>query len=171
MATLSLTTDDCIQVRLQLGTHVDEQTLSNDQIRTQTILGNASDYVFEKIRNGMDIQALPEADRLIAERFADEQDDDITNFINVVLKPPQRQQMRNAVICYCAGLCVPIVERLRMERAGDVTHQIATDYDVQQAKLFRLADDNIGRLLRVFKNDAFAKRPPKLNLFVSARRD
>lgn len=109
MATLTLSDAQVIEVRLLLGSHLTTDDVSDEQIRSQVILGAASDYVFEKIREGMDIASLPANEQTIARRFADETDDDITNFINVVLKPPQRGQMERAVMYRCAGLCVPIV--------------------------------------------------------------
>ena len=163
MAMLTLTDDEKVEVRLQVGAWVTSTMLTDAMITAGTVLGTASDYVFEKVREGMNLEALTSAERLIAERFADETDDDIANFINTVLKPPQRQQMRRAVVFYSAGLCVPLVARVLREGAAGID----TERTIlrTQSELFTLADAEINRLREAFPDDAFKKPTSDYNLF------
>lgn len=167
MATLAITGEETKEVRMQVGTWVKEDVLTDAQIQSKTVLGTASDYVFEKIRNGMNLDAFSAADRLIAERFYDETDDDIVNFVEQVLKPPQREQMRRAVIYYSAGLCVPIVPKQIREGAIGVTTEV--ELLQTQQNLFDLADEQIDNLRNAFPTDAFKKKIPKINMFTTGK--
>lgn len=163
MAVLTLTDADVVEARLQVGAWVTASVLSDAQIKADTVLGAASDYVFEKIREGLDLTKLTDAERQIVERFRDETDDDIASFVNTVLKPPQRTQMRRAVIYRTAGLCVPIVARVLRESAAGVD----TEREIlrTQDELFRLCDSEISRLRAAFPNDAFLKPLSDYTLF------
>ena len=171
MATLTLTDEEVAEVSLLIGA---SNPLSAEQIRSNVILGTASDYVFEEIRKGMNVEALTPSERAIAERFADETEDDIANFVNVVLKPPQRSQMRRAVMYRCAGLCVPIVQQLSSESAGGISQRLTIQqWEIKQAGFFQRADEEITRLNEAFPDDAFSEEParklPKYTLFASTR--
>ena len=160
---LTLTDAEVIEARLQVGAWVTTSQLSDAQIKADTVLGSASDYVFEKVREGLDVSKLSATERAIAERFRDETDDDIASFVNTVLKPPQRSQMRRAVLFYTAGLCVPIVARVLREGAAGVdTERVILR---TQAELFALADAEIQRLRNAFPDDAFHKPAADWTLF------
>lgn len=156
MATLALTDDELTEVRLQLGNRVTTTDLSDAQIRSQTVLGAASDYVLEKVREGLDLNKLTDAERTIAERIRDESADDIANFVNVLLKPPQRSQFRRAVIFRTAGMCAPLVSTLLSESAAGIAQRIqARPWEVIQANLFLRSDEEINLLRDAFPDDAF----------------
>lgn len=156
MATLAITDAECDEVRLQIGNKLTATDLSNEQIRAGTVLGAASDYVFEQVREGLDLSKLTDDERLIAERFRDETDDDIANFTSQILKPPQVQQMRRAVIFRTSGMAVQIVESLLAESAGGINQRIqARAWEVLQASLFQRGDEEIQRLRATFPDDAF----------------
>ena len=156
MATLAITEAECDEVRLQIGNKITTDQLSNEQIRAGTVLGAASDYVLERVREGIDLTKLTSDERIIAERFRDEAPDDIANFVNVVLKPPQVQQMRRAVIYRTAGLGVQIVETLLAENTGNLGQRVQPRaWEILQASLFDRADEEITRLREAFPDDAF----------------
>ncbi len=77
----------CSDVRIQLGAHVEPDDLSDDQITSGIMLGAVTDYVFERVREDLDLDLLSATERPIAERFQDETPEDISAFINTVLKP------------------------------------------------------------------------------------
>ena len=165
MASLSLTAQEVLEVREMLGTRVTVADAPDSMIVSQMNLGAASDYVFERIRRSMDISKLPENLREIAERFADEQDDDIANFVNQVLKPPQRLQMRRAVMFRTAGNIVVAIQLTATERAGLVSETLSNaptvasrsaDWEQKRDHFYNLADDEIHRLVYAFEDDAFS---------------
>ena len=156
MATLLLNQDELAEVRLLVGKNIKEDMLTDFEIQSGVVLGAASDYVFEKVREGLDLSKLTDVERTIAERFRDETDDDIVRFSTEVLKPPQEQQMRRAVIYRSAGLCVAIVNQVISESAANITTRIQNRaWEVLQASLFTRADEEIERLRQAFPDDAF----------------
>ena len=156
MALLQLTNDEIADVRLQLGSKLTADNLSDAQITSESMLGSATDYVFERVREDLDLEALDTAERGIAERFRDETEEDIAAFINIVLKPPQRSQMRRAVVFRTAGLCAPVISRTLGESyAGINQRQLALPASVLQDSLFQLAEGEIDRLRNAFPDDAF----------------
>jgi len=156
MAALTLTDNELAEVRLQIGNNITADHISDSQIASSTILEAACDYVFEKVREDIDISVLDADEQLIAERVADEAPDNITNFINTVLKPPQRQQIRRAIIYRCSGLAVQVVSTLLAENAGSINQRMqARPWEVIQASLFLRADEEIQRLRDAFPDDAF----------------
>ena len=163
MARLELTEAEIVEVRLQVGIWVTPDMLTDAQIQAETILGAASDYVFEKVREDLNLDRLPDLERGIAERFADETDDDIASFVNVVLKPPQRRQMRRSVVYYSGGLCVPLVARVVREGAVGVDSE--RELLREAGQLFQLADSEIARLRNAFPDDAFERPIPTFRLF------
>ena len=170
MAILTLTDTEVVEVRLQLGARLTASDLSDEQIRSTSVLGAATDYVFEKLREGLNEDALVDEERVIAERFRDEQPEDISNFVNVVLKPPQRQQLRLGVIYRAAGIAAPMVERYETENAAGISQRVAEPrWQSLQRSLFSRADEQIQLVRKAFPDDAFqteAQRVlPKYKLF------
>ena len=173
MAILELTTTEVAEVRFQAGNRLTEADLSDVQINSSTVLGAASNYVFEKVRDGMNIDLLTDAERVIAERFRDETPDDVANFVNQVLKPPQVSQFRRAIIFYTAGLAVQAVRTVGRETVGQVTQAILQspsqqargDWQDRQRFLFEQADLEISHIAKAFPNDAFTRKKVAINLF------
>ena len=174
MATLVLTAEEVREARFMAGSRLTAEHVPDSLITGSLVLGAASDYVFEKVRQSLDLSKLSAADRVIAERFADERDDDIANFVNQVLKPPQRQQMRRGVLYRCTGNIIVAVQQISNERAGLIgqtvanvpTQASATDWEKKRDHFYRLADGEIERLNNAFGDDAFgtASRVPKYTL-------
>lgn len=164
MASLVLTDSEVIEVRLQVGAAITIEQLSDIQITSTTTLGAASDYVFERVREGLDLSRLTQTERAIAERFRDETPDDIASFVNEVLKPPQVSQFRRAVIFRTAGLCAPLVDRVHSETAGDILERVEVrPFLGMQNVLFQRADEEIARLREAFQDDAFTR--PRWSFF------
>ena len=172
MANVTLTDNQVIEVRMQVGTDVTESELSDAQITSDTTLGSACDYVYEKVREGIDLSKLTEQERTIAQRARDETPDDLTNFVNTILKPPQRTQFSRAIIFRTAGMCATIVKRLESETASGITKRIQERKALELRNvLFESADAEIERLRQAFPDDAFPTDSerilPKYNLFTT----
>ena len=156
MALLQLTNDEIADVRLQLGANLTINDLSDAQISSESMLGAATDYVFERVREDLDLEALDIAERGIAERFRDETAEDIAAFINIVLKPPQRSQMRRAVVFRTGGLCAPTIERFETEGYSGINQRVvAPRSQILQESLFKRCEEEIDRLRNAFPDDAF----------------
>lgn len=153
---LVLTADEIVSVRLQLGAYVTVDELSSEQITDENMLGAATDYVFERVREFLDIDTLTEAERLITERVRDDTAENIDNFITVVLKPPQRKQFRRAVVFQTAGLCAPAVRRVESANFSGISQRsLQLTTDALQNRLFANAESEIYRLRNAFPDDAF----------------
>ena len=172
MATLALTEDEVVEVRLHIGVWVSTGLLSDIQIRSGSVLGTATDTVFSKVTEGITEDSLTELvdagtlTQAEADAFGlsrDAVETDIANFLNMALRPPQVSQFRRSVIFYAAGLCVPLVEQvIREDGAGVVTERkIGRDAET----LFGLADNQIEMLRSVFPKDVFLKQRTPYRLF------
>lgn len=175
MATLQLTDTEIAEIQVLIGNATAIRGLAPAEIRSGIILGAASDYVFERIRQSLNIEELPtEEAKTAARRFADDTDDDIANFIAIVLKPPQQQQIKRAVIYRCAGLCVPIVKEVTQETAAGIQQGLRSQsLDEKQENFFQRADEEILRLNKAFNSDAFsgsfAAKKARVTLFTATR--
>ena len=175
MATLALTGQEVSEVRLMAGNRLTAEQVPDTLITSTMVLGSASDYVFERVRRALDLDKLSDAERLVAERFADETDDDIANFINQVLKPPQRFQMRRGVLYRCTGNLIVSVQQVGTERAGLIAQTVAnvpgsvsraSDWKQKRDHFFEMADDELLLLEDAFKTDAFERpKPANFTLF------
>ena len=160
MARYALTDVEVSEVRLQIGKQPSGRVLaaglSDDEIRGDSTLGAAFDYVYEKCRQGLDLSKLTSAERDIAERVRDDNPDDVSAFINQILKAPQVSQFRRAVIYRTAGICVPLIIHVLQESGAGLTlQQEPRDWESLQAALFARADEEIDRLRNAFPDDAF----------------
>ena len=177
MADFDLTNTEVAEVRFQTGSRLTDADLSDVQINSSTVLGAASNYVFEKVRESMNLDLLTDAERLIAERFRDETAESIANFVNQVLKPPQVSQFRRAIIFYTAGLAIQAVRTVGRETVGQVTQAIVQspsqqargDWQDHQRFLFEQADLEISHIAKAFPSDAFAEK--QINFFTVTEGD
>lgn len=167
MATLVLTASEVAEVRQMAGNRLTAADVSDALITGDMVLGAASDYVFEAVRASMDLSKLSPADRAIAERFYDEADDDIANFVNQVLKPPQRSQMRRSVMYRSVGNLIVSIQQVGSERAGLVQQTLSNvptqssrvaDWTQKRDHFYALADDELRLLGDAFGDDAFGPR-------------
>lgn len=183
MAKLTLTDDEVTQARMLVGNRLSTDELTSSQIRSEIICGEASDYVFEKVRENINIEALddtinittvdgtPVTERDIAEDFRDETEVNISNFIDFVLKPPQRNMMRRAIVYRIAGNCMPIVYRVERESGSEISREVERRrWQDLQAEMYGKADEQIGQILLQFPDDAFPRRKVvKHTLFAATR--
>ena len=82
------------------------------------ISGEASDYVFEKVRESLNVEALGATEKAIALRIRDDADDDIAAFVNSVLKEPQARLFRRAIV-YVPPETQRLMSRPVSENSGD----------------------------------------------------
>ena len=169
MATLILTAEEVAEVRLMAGVRLKTDDVPDALITGTMVLGAASDYVFEKVRESLDLDKLSATDRIIAERFADETDDDIANFVNTVLKPPQASQFRRAVLYRSVGNLIVAVQQVGEERAGLLSQNVSnattgvgriSDWKAKRDHYYALADDELRLLDKAFTDDAFSRPKP-----------
>ena len=167
MAQLTLSDADLQEVRLLVGSRVSTDLLTNEDIRSETVLGTATDYVYERVREGLDVSLLDATQADAAERLYDRTPDDVDNFVSIVLRPPQPTQFKRAVIYYCAGLCLPLVQQVRQETKGSIQQAIdIQSWEDKQANYFEQSNREIARLRNVFPDDAFPQQGGvKYNLF------
>lgn len=160
MADFALSDSEIDEVRLQLGVYATgEQTakfLGDADIRGEGFLGAALDFVYEEVRRGMDITKLSEAQQAAALREYDGTADDIQEFLDVVLRPPQINQFRRAVIFRTAGMCAPTLIQIQSQTSAIFSYRVEErSWEVLQTSLFARADEEILRLRAAFPDDAF----------------
>ena len=108
------------------------------------------------MREDLDLDLLTGAELDAAVRLRDETAEDVSGFINTVLKPPQRRQMRRSIIYRTAGLCAPVVERFQAEGFSGINQrQVPVPQSTLQRDLFTRCDEEIDRLRNAFPDDAF----------------
>ena len=173
MAILTFTADELVNVRLQAGKQFSIEDLSDSDIASMTINGSAVDYVLEKVTQGITQEILDAkiADGTLtqveADAFGKARDGtatDVSNFINLALKPPQTLQFRRATVFRAAGLSIPIVKRVVSENAAQIETRLqAEKWADRQSNLFTRADEEIERLRDVFPDDLFLTPKPFRN--------
>ena len=132
---LTISDTDCDQVRLLISNKITPTDLSNDQIRSDILLGEASDYVYGEVSENV-----------------------ITNAINtffLALPVAQQTRFKRAVLNRVAGLAIDIVREEVRVNEGEFTEEYTTsqftynDLERLQQKLFVSADRQIKRLIEV----------------------
>ena len=156
MATLALTATEIVSVRRLISTRLTVELFPDEVIIDAQFIGSSCDYVFEEVIRDIELNFLPDNERLIAERVRDATAEDVAGFINQVLKHPQQGQFRRAVIFNLAGLLIPSVSSVVSESAGGISQSYLWQPSEQrQAYLFAEADREIERLRNAFPDDAF----------------
>ena len=175
MAGFTFTDVELAEVQLQMGKNLKFSRLTALEINAETVRGAACDYVVETVTKGITEGTLDgevsagrltqaEADAFGKARDATELD--VTNFIDLALRPPQAGQFRRAIIYRAAGLGVALETQLIRE-TGDVVVQQWEEHkwrDVQ-ANLYGMCDDEIVRLREAFPDDLFRIRSANITLF------
>ena len=159
MSIFILTNAEVTEVRTQVGAYLTTDDITDAQIKAESILGAAADYVYERVLDSIDpskVASLPSDEQAAVTRARDATAEDVTTFINTVLKPPQQAMFRRAIVYRTAGLCVPIVRKVTAETAGVVTQSIANeDAGTRQQSLFDACDRDIDLLRNAFPDDIF----------------
>ena len=160
MATLALTTVEIVEVRSLLGNEITTDNLTDAQITSGVISGEASDYVFEKVRESLNIDALGATEKAIALRIRDDADDDIAAFVNTVLKEPQARFFRRAIVYRSAGNATAIYIRRYLTTLDDFTQRVdMPKWTDLQTHLYKIADEQIARINKIFPSvSALQKR-------------
>ena len=179
MAFYNLTDSDVAEVRLQLGRRVTNEIVSDSQVRSETILGAAADFVFQRILEDLNINVLTAEQRTVVLALREETEDSVTNFINTVLKAPQRSQLRRAIIYRAAGILVPIADAALSESAGGLAQRHAAQaWETRQSALWQLCQDEIALIQNAFPDDAFLdsddlgkKAAAAFNMFSTTNRE
>lgn len=161
MAKLQLTDDEIKEVRALVGITISDQELPDETITMEVFLGAASDYVYETILNRIDTSSqayaqLDQDERDLITRTRDEAAEDIANFVNVVLKPPQRLQFRRAIMTRTAGvLSESFSHHVREDVIGISTSFDRKDFEKHRDFLFDQCEKEIHRIGTAFVNDIF----------------
>lgn len=166
---LQLTDAELIEMRNNVSLKATVADLPDDVLRSGTVLGEATDYVFEAVRANMQTSGdafemlSPEqraAITAIQSRTTANVETQIANFINVVLVGPQKVQFRRAVIFRGAGLATAMLSQLLSESAGGIAQRFQNQqWEVKQAALFALADEQINHIRNAFPEDIFTDAP------------
>ena len=175
MAKLALTPAEIIEVRQLVSVGATPTAIPDVTITSEVYLGAASDYVYERVLERTDLtgeafESLTQDEKDAVTRARDETAEDITNFINVVLKPPQRLQFRRAVMFRTAGLIVEGFPQRRHQRLVDFVESF-TQRDWVQHRIFLFAecDREIQRIGKSFAGDIFPEFDfAKLSVFTLA---
>lgn len=161
---MTITDAECDEIRLRIGSvYMKTGNLSNDQIRSDTLLGAASDFVFEavtrrvdfsKLRDYKDIDALRE---VTVNQFLGLNPDGTPSDTWVSpLTDRQKQQFRRAVLYRTAGLSMGLVAPVVRENLNIASRQRdVPNWQAKQSDLFGEADAAIVQLRGWFPDDAF----------------
>ena len=156
MALITLTDAEIVSVRRLLSTRLTPELFPDENITDALFLQSSADYVFESIINDIDLTKLEGVEVTLATRVRDQNPEDVAAFINTVLKPPQQQQFRRAIIFNLAGTLVPSVSSVVSESGGGISQSyLWQPSEARQAYLFSEADREIERLRNAFPDDAF----------------
>jgi len=164
MAALQLDTTEIISVRREIALNLTEVEVPDDAITDTLILGSATDFVFERVRENMQISGdafdslSDSAKTAITSALSRDTagDNEITGFINNALAPPQQQQFRRAVMFRLAGLLIPKVSQVLSESAGSIAQRFQNvQWEVRQLSLFARVEEEIVFIRNAFPDDIF----------------
>ena len=149
---MTITDSECDEVRLQMGTYVKVGNLSNEQIRTNSLLGAASDFVFAQVTTNIDITKLADYADLDELRSAT-----VDSFLNSsALTDRQKLQFRRAVFSQTSGLAIGLLAPVVREDLNIVSRQRdIPKWQAKQVELFDRALDAIQLIRDWFPDDAF----------------
>ena len=162
---LTLAEADIGEVRLQIGTEVDASKLSDAQIQSDSVLGEASDYVLGKVLPNVDVNKLDSSQKTIVDNLLDGSSDDIDQFVSDVLVGRQQAIFKRAVIYRTAGNCifsVPIVSSENASRSGVMQERVVPQKEELRNALYQHCDNQIQLLQDLFPEDAITR--PQITL-------
>ena len=174
---LSLSDAEVATVRSLTGVATSGSDLTDNLIRSVTILGQASTFVFQRITENVNVGTLatvisPPISRVtVADLPAYRHEhyssvDTIRNvpiddFVEEALSPQQQTAFRQAVMYRSAGLAMTVIKPALIEQS---TSQIRTqrrsekDWLAVQDALFSAAEEAIDFIFDVYPDDAFQKQ-------------
>lgn len=149
-----LTDAEKVEVRLQLGSNITTKELTDEQIDSDSILGAASDYVFDSVTENINQDALTDTQKAIVASLLDGSSENIDMFISDILVGRQSNMYRRAVVYRCAGNAASTVRVITAEvNAGISQRQQVSPAEVKRASLFLQADEQIVMLKNLFPDD------------------
>ena len=159
MSIFALTDDEVVEVRFLLGAHLSTNDITDAQIKYESTLGAAADYVYERILDSVDVTKIPglsATEQAALTRARDATAESVTTFINNVLKPPQVNQFRRAIVYRCAGILTGAIRQVTSETAGSIAQRVIVETAAdQQARLYKMCDEEISLVRNTFPNDVF----------------
>ena len=182
---LTLSDTEVATVRSLTGVATSESDLTDNLIRSVTLLGKASTFVFQRITENVNVSTLataisPPISRVPANTFNDYRDEHyssvdtirnvpIDHFVEEALSTQQQLAFREAVMYRTAGLAMTVLKPALIEES---TSQIRTqrrsekDWQVVQKALFSAAKEAIDLIFDIYSDDAFQKPNNRLFLLV-----
>ena len=162
---LTLTDAQMDSIRLLTGQDITVENLSNDQIRTGILLGEASDYVFRNVIANVNPITLSNNLQADAIRRASAYDTieklkaiDLDHFVVDALTDEQAILFRSAVMYRTAGSAMttlaPGVVSEGATAIGSDTYS-ETNWQIVQSNLFAHTDELIQRIIEELPNDPY----------------
>ena len=138
MATLLLTAAEVKSIRALIGTDVTESALSDEQIQSDVICGEAVDETIGAVIAGL--TGLTAAQQTaVAHAYTAP-----ATFISSVLNAIQTRRFRRAIVYLAASLATPMVPLSRREAGIDVSREVnERKWEARQAFLLSVWDDHI----------------------------
>ena len=138
--------------------------LSDEIINSIAVLGEATDYVFDKVTENVDIFALSAnlraGDPADYSDYDSIRDTDVNDFIVQALTVKQEQAFRTAVLYYAAGVAVSFLPgEVTAESANDITMQQYSEkkWKDKEMGLYARANRTIRRIINMYPDDAYSK--------------
>lgn len=182
---LTLSDADVSTVRMLTGVETSETDLTDNQIRSDALLGIASTFVFQRITENVNVSTLanaisPPLSRVPANTFNDYRDEHyssvdtirnvpIDHFVEEALSTQQQTAFRRSVVYRTAGLAMNILDPSLIQETTSqvVTHRWSEKiWLAVQESLFSTAEEAIDFIFNVYPDDAFQKPNNRLFLLV-----
>ena len=155
-----LTTSETQQVRTQLGVYVKESSLSDVDIQSETNLGAASDFVFQKVIEFIDKTKLTTSQKTLVDALLDGSSDEYQDFVEDVLLGRQQRMYRRAVVYRTAGNCATIIKIVESDSVDGFSQSVETPTaEEKQNTLYDKCDDEIILIRDAFPSDPITANP------------
>lgn len=151
----TLDTNELADVRLQLGARISPAEFTDAHILADSLLGEAVDYVFDRVLDFIDTNGLTQAQTVVVNELLDGTQTDITTFVTACLVARQRTIFRRAVVYRTAGNSVGSAKLLNEQTVIGLTedYNVETNTDRRET-LYTQADAQLDRLKNSFQTDA-----------------
>ena len=157
---LTLRQDEKDTIRLLTGVETTAVGLTDNQIDSEAILGQAAAYVFRKVIQNVDVGKLTHYADMQALRNETDLNEFLQGGSRGELSAVQTASFRRAVLLRCAGLAMLLLKPpVILESANEIISQRRESRSWQevQAQLFERADTEIDTILTHDPDDAFSR--------------
>ena len=151
-------------IRTLAGLEADSKELSDETINSIAVLGDATDYVFDKVTENVNVSVLSAnlrtGDAADYSDYDSIRDSDVNDFIVQALTAKQEQAFRVAVLCYAAGIAISFLPgEVTAEQADDITMQQYSEkkWKDKEIGLYARANRIIRRIINMYPDDAYSK--------------